>query len=234
MAGISSNALKGANYPENRKKYNGIEYTSELDLDMYDAQLRNLDPQIGRWNQIDQKIENMEAWSPYASNYDNPIRYNDFLGDEGEYPNKKGLINGIKAGFTGFFRNAGNAIANLKAMFSPQALLNNGLNVATIGAYGMAKGVVDNTRVVINEGANGAGEIVWEKAAELTVAVVVEAGVKAVNGLKGAGKSGLGDLGKTEVKSIQKVVDQAERPLGVVGSAASGTRRGVWYPLGYD
>ncbi|MFY0255431.1 putative toxin [Chitinophaga sp. 30R24] len=82
MSGISSNVLKGANYPENRKKYNGIEYTNELDLDIYDAQLRNLDPQIGRWNQIDPKIENMEAWSPYVSNYDNPIRYQDFLGDE--------------------------------------------------------------------------------------------------------------------------------------------------------
>ncbi|PSL45740.1 YD repeat-containing protein [Chitinophaga niastensis] len=82
MAGISSSALKGSNYPENRKKYNGIEYTNELDLDIYDAQLRNLDPQIGRWNQIDPKTENMEMWSPYVSNYDNPIRYNDFLGDE--------------------------------------------------------------------------------------------------------------------------------------------------------
>ncbi|NLR67497.1 hypothetical protein HGH92_24545 [Chitinophaga varians] len=82
MAGISSNALKSANYPENRKKYNGIEFTSELDLDIYDAQFRNLDPQIGRWNQIDPKIDNMEAWSPYASNYDNPIRFLDFLGDE--------------------------------------------------------------------------------------------------------------------------------------------------------
>jgi RHS repeat-associated protein len=84
MAGISNHALKGLNYPENRKKYNGIEFTDELDLNLYDAQLRNLDPQIGRWNEIDPKIENMEAWSPYASNYNNPIRYNDFLGDEPE------------------------------------------------------------------------------------------------------------------------------------------------------
>lgn len=82
MAGISSNALKGTNYPANRKKYNGIEYTDDLDLDIYDAQLRNLDPQIGRWNQVDPKTEDMEMWSPYASNYDNPIRYQDFLGDE--------------------------------------------------------------------------------------------------------------------------------------------------------
>ncbi|PSL47422.1 RHS repeat-associated protein [Chitinophaga niastensis] len=97
MAGISSNALKGANYPENRKKYNGIEYTNELDLDIYDAQLRNLDPQIGRWNQIDPKMEKMEMWSPYASNYDNPIRYNDFLGDEpgpGDPEKQYGLVTG--------------------------------------------------------------------------------------------------------------------------------------------
>jgi RHS repeat-associated protein len=82
MAGISSNALKGVNYPENRKKYNGIEFTKDLDLNIYDAQLRNLDPQIGRWNQVDPKTEKMEMWSPYVSNYDNPIRFNDFLGDE--------------------------------------------------------------------------------------------------------------------------------------------------------
>ena len=98
MAGISSNALVGMNYPENRLKYNEIEFTEDLDLDIYDAQLRNLDPQIGRWSQIDPKIENMEMWSPYASNYDNPIRYNDFLGDEPGGPNdpivKVGLVTG--------------------------------------------------------------------------------------------------------------------------------------------
>jgi hypothetical protein len=40
-----------------------------------------VDPQIGRWWQVDPKIESMEMWSPYASNYDNPIRFNDVLGD---------------------------------------------------------------------------------------------------------------------------------------------------------
>ncbi|WP_212003254.1 DUF6443 domain-containing protein [Chitinophaga sp. HK235] len=98
MAGISYNALKGLKYPENRKKYNGIEYTNDLDIDIYDAQFRNLDPQIGRWNQIDPKIGNMEAWSPYASNYDNPIRYKDFLGDEPDGPGdpikQVGLVTG--------------------------------------------------------------------------------------------------------------------------------------------
>jgi RHS repeat-associated protein len=82
-AGISS---KGLNFgaPENKKKYNGIEKEDALGIEIYDAKLRELDPQIGRWWEIDPKVENMEMWSPYASNYDNPIRYSDPLGDEGE------------------------------------------------------------------------------------------------------------------------------------------------------
>ncbi|MFB6454381.1 RHS repeat domain-containing protein [Chitinophaga sp. Hz27] len=105
MAGISFNALVGTNYPKNRKEYNGIEHTTDLDLNQYDVFYRNLDPQIGRWNQVDPKIDEMEAWSPYASNYNNPISYNDFLGDEpdgdpptgarGFWISTAGLINGI-------------------------------------------------------------------------------------------------------------------------------------------
>jgi RHS repeat-associated protein len=87
MEGISSHALKGLNYPENRFKYNGIEKIGDLGLEDYDAKFRELDPQIGRWWQIDPKIESMEMWSPYASNYDNPIRFNDVLGDE---PDQRG------------------------------------------------------------------------------------------------------------------------------------------------
>ncbi|WP_255373017.1 DUF6443 domain-containing protein [Chitinophaga sp. YR573] len=79
MTGISSNALKGMNYPENRKKFNGIEYTDDLDLDMYDAQLRNLDPQLGRWWQIDPKPS--EITSPYAAMANNPLLYADPVGD---------------------------------------------------------------------------------------------------------------------------------------------------------
>ena len=84
MAGISSEAAKGITYPTNKKKYNGIEETTELGLNQYDAQLRILDPQIGIWWQVDPETENMEMWSPYASNYDNPILYKDPLGNEPE------------------------------------------------------------------------------------------------------------------------------------------------------
>jgi RHS repeat-associated protein len=79
MSSISSRA---ANSLENKKKYNGIDWENDLDLAVYDAFFRELDPQIGRWWQVDPKTEDMEQWSPYASNYDNPITYSDPLGDE--------------------------------------------------------------------------------------------------------------------------------------------------------
>lgn len=81
MSGISSEAAKGIAYPTNKKKYNGIEETRELGLNEYDAPLRILDPQIAIWWQVDPQTENMEMWSPYTSNYDNPIRYEDKLGN---------------------------------------------------------------------------------------------------------------------------------------------------------
>jgi RHS repeat-associated protein len=79
MAGISS---KAAGVLENKKKYNGIEFENDLDLNVYDAQFRELDAQTGRWWQIDPKTDEMYMWSTYASNFDNPIRYEDKLGDE--------------------------------------------------------------------------------------------------------------------------------------------------------
>jgi len=80
MSGISSKAAGGI---ENNKKYNGIEFDENLDLDTYEAYYRNLDPQTGRWWQIDPKVDQgMESVSPYASMYNDPILNSDFLGDE--------------------------------------------------------------------------------------------------------------------------------------------------------
>jgi RHS repeat-associated protein len=81
MAGISDKAVGGT---ENRYKYNGMELDTSLGLDEYEAPLRDLDPQIGRWGQIDPETENQEMWSPYTSNNDNPILYKDPRGNEGE------------------------------------------------------------------------------------------------------------------------------------------------------
>jgi RHS repeat-associated protein len=77
--GISS---KAAGRLENKIKYNGIALEKALDLNVYDAQFRELDPQVGRWWEIDPKTDEMYMWSTYASNFDNPIRFEDHLGDE--------------------------------------------------------------------------------------------------------------------------------------------------------
>ncbi|HTN06242.1 RHS repeat-associated core domain-containing protein [Agriterribacter sp.] len=80
MAGISSKALAFGE-PENKYKYNGIEHNNDFDLNMYDAFYRNLDPQIGRFWQVDPETEMLEEYSPYASMYNNPISNADPLGD---------------------------------------------------------------------------------------------------------------------------------------------------------
>jgi RHS repeat-associated protein len=85
MAGISSAALKPNNYPENPFKFNGLEYDKTFDLNNYEAALRNYDPQIGRWTGLDPK-QNVNS-SPYVGLNDNPIIFNDMLGDTVHYVN---------------------------------------------------------------------------------------------------------------------------------------------------
>ncbi|WP_376765858.1 RHS repeat domain-containing protein [Chitinophaga polysaccharea] len=83
MAGISSNALKGSNYAENRKKYNGNElqsgeFSDGSGLDLYDFNARTYNAQIGRFLQIDPEIENnQEDLTPYHFAFNNPVRYGD-------------------------------------------------------------------------------------------------------------------------------------------------------------
>ena len=88
MAGISSKAL-APGYVENKKQFNGIEHTTDFDLNQYDAFYRNYNPQIGRWFQIDPKPTDYE--SPYAAMGNNPILYSDFLGDTSIFYNAGGI-----------------------------------------------------------------------------------------------------------------------------------------------
>jgi RHS repeat-associated protein len=79
MAGISSKAAGGI---ENKKKYNGIEFDNDFDINTYEAYFRYLDVQTGRWWQIDPKMEyEQESLSPYASMANDPILKSDPLGD---------------------------------------------------------------------------------------------------------------------------------------------------------
>lgn len=88
IAAISSKAIKGANYAENRKKYNGNElqsgeFADGSGLELYDFNARTYNQQIGRFLQIDPRADegSQEALSPYHFSGNNPVRYNDPDGD---------------------------------------------------------------------------------------------------------------------------------------------------------
>lgn len=81
----------------NRYQYNGIELLDDWGLNLNTARYRTLDPQLGRWWQLDPEVEQFYAWTPYNSNLGNPIRYED---RDGATPIT--LAPALAAGATGF------------------------------------------------------------------------------------------------------------------------------------
>ncbi|ANH81958.1 hypothetical protein A8C56_14155 [Niabella ginsenosidivorans] len=182
--------------PKNKYLYNGIEKNDELGT--YEAQYRELDPITGRWWQIDPEIENMEAWSPYASNYDNPITYSDPLGDDpdeydggGDDPPAKGFWPGVRDGFTGYFKDAYHAVTHpgetLSNMVKPENLVDYALDAVTIGNHGRAKQAINAYETVNDQGTYGLGKVVGKTGAEVTVVVVTNGAGRGIRLLKGEG-----------------------------------------------
>jgi len=98
MAGISDKALK-LNYTENKYRYNGgtelqnKEFSDGSGLELYDANARMYDPQIGRFGGIDALSSTTSGLSPYQFAYNDPTLFNDPGGMKTALPSLNDIIN---------------------------------------------------------------------------------------------------------------------------------------------
>lgn len=79
--GLTFNSYQRENLVDQNYRFNGIEREESLELAWYTAKYRTLDPSIGRWIQIDPKVEDFYSWTPYNNNENNPIINSDPNGD---------------------------------------------------------------------------------------------------------------------------------------------------------
>jgi RHS repeat-associated protein len=92
LQAISSKALL---VKDNKHKFNGgNELNTEFEWMMYEATYRNYDPQIGRFYAVDPMTEKYTSLSVYNFSFNNPILFNDPLGND---PGLDAIINQLNS-----------------------------------------------------------------------------------------------------------------------------------------
>jgi RHS repeat-associated protein len=213
MSGISGKA-SSFGQPGNKYKYNGIEFDEDLGINSYEAFYRELDPSIGRWWQIDPKIENQEMWSPYSSMSNDPVRYKDPLGDEPDggtdgilsvAKTALGTISGLVVGTLDNLTGGQLRLAVSNNISDPQIAngWNKGLDGADAGAFLIGNGesgtglAVATSSVYVTAGTGGATIVVSGPTALLGGALALHGQMVKANGLNNLGtQSGRVDASK--------------------------------------
>lgn len=130
IRGLSSMAL---NRLQNNYLFNGIEKISEFDLEVYDAAARNMDPQLGRWWQVDPLAVTMSSHSPYNSMLNDPVNLND---PDGNSPSA-GLLFGATMGGMVIGSVVGYMIANNNG-YDVKAWAAGGAIIGGLAGYGLS------------------------------------------------------------------------------------------------
>ncbi|WP_343745589.1 RHS repeat-associated core domain-containing protein [Chitinophaga sp.] len=164
MAGISYNASGPL---RNNYRYNGgNEWENELEISQYNTFYRQYDPQIGRFLGVDIAAEAASNFSPYSFAYNNPILYNDPMGDVSSVWEIIQTINAADQGYGGNW----NAANGTTAFTNPlDAFMTGAGQISDMGMWG-SYGVADsyaNAAATYNGllggggGGRGGGGIDW-------------------------------------------------------------------------